>query len=106
MKVIRIHKRVCKELEKLDFSLKRQLTELLGLLAEGENLGMPISRPMSIVERGVYELRIKDRSGQYRVFYYIKKTDVIFVFHFYKKKTQEVPLQEVETAKNRLKEML
>lgn len=51
--------------EKLDLSMRRQLAELFGLLAEGENLGMPVSRPMSAVGHGVHELRVKDRSGQY-----------------------------------------
>lgn len=39
-------------------------------------------------------------------FYYTKKADAILIFHFFKKKTQETPLQEIETAKSRLKEML
>lgn len=105
MKAIRIHKKVSKELEKLELSLKRELTEAFALLAEGENIGMPLSRPMPVVEHGVHELRIKDRTGQYRVFYYTKKADTILVFHFFKKKTQETPAKEIETARSRLEEM-
>ena len=103
---MRIHKKVGKELERLDFSMRRRLAELFGFLAEGGNLGMPVRRPMPIVEHGVHELRIKDRSGQYRIFYYTKLADAILVFHFFKKKTQETPSQEIKTAKNRLLEML
>jgi phage-related protein len=106
MKAVRIHKKVSKELEKLDFSLRKQLAELFALLAEGENLGMPVSRHMPVVEHGVHELRVKDRSGQYRVFYYTKKADAILIFHLFKRKTQETPSQEIETAKGRLEEML
>jgi phage-related protein len=73
VKSIRIHKKVSKELEKLDFSMKRRLAELFALLSEGEKLGMPVSRPMPIVAHGVHELRVKDHSGQYRVFYYKKR---------------------------------
>ena len=91
MKSIRIHKKVVKSLETLDFTLRRRLTDLFAQLAEGENLGMPVSRPMPSVGHGVHELRVKDRSGQYRVFYYTKKADAILVFHFFKKKTQELP---------------
>ena len=54
---------------------------------------------------GVYELRIKDISGQYRVFYYTKMKNDILVFHFFKKKTQTTPKKEIETAKQRLKSM-
>lgn len=106
MKAVRLHKKVVKDLEKVDLSIKRQLAELFALLADGQNLAMPVSRPMPTVEHGVHELRVKDRSGQYRVFYYTKKADAILIFHFFKKKTQATPLQEIETAKNRLKEML
>lgn len=106
MKAVRVHKKVSRELEKLDFSMRRRLTELFALLAAGENLGMPISRPMPVVEHGAHELRVKDRSGQYRVFYFTKTAEAILVFHFFKKKTQETPSQEIETAKGRLKEML
>lgn len=106
MKSIRVHKKVAKELETLDFSMRRQLSELFALLVDGESLGMPISRPMPSIRHGVHELRVRDRSGQYRVFYYTKKADAILIFHFFKKKTQETPLQEIETAKSRLEELL
>ena len=77
----------------------------MALLAEGENLGMPVSRPMPVVEHGVHELRIKDHTGQFRVFYFTKDASAILVFHLFKKKTQETPSQEIETGKKRLKEM-
>ncbi len=86
--------------------MRRQLSEIFTLLADGESLGMPLSRPMPVIRHGVHELRVKDRSGQYRVFYYTKKNDTVLIFHFFKKKTQETPLQEIETAKRRLEELL
>lgn len=106
MKAIRIHKKVNKEIERLEISLKRDLAEALALIAEGENIGLPLSRPMPVIEHGVHELRLKDRSGQYRIFYYTKKADEILVFHFFKKKTQETPSKEIETGRSRLEEML
>lgn len=105
MKTIRIHRKVTKELEDLELPLKQKLAELLTLLAEGESLGMPVSRPMPIVEHGVHELRIKDHTGQFRIFYFTKDANAILVFHLFKKKTQETPAQEIETGKKRLKEM-
>lgn len=105
-KSVRVHKRVSKEIEKLEYGTRRRLAELFGALMTGENLGMPVGRPMPVVEHGVHELRIKDRPGIYRVFYYTKLEDRILVFHFFKKKTQETPIQEIETARARLKEMI
>lgn len=105
MKAVRIHPRVVRELENLDLSLRTRLTELLSMLAEGQNLGLPVSRPMPVVEHGAHELRIKDRTGAYRVFYFTKDAGAILVFHLFKKKTQEAPKPELETAKRRLMEM-
>ncbi len=86
--------------------MRRQLSEIFILLADGEDVGMPLSRHMPVIRHGVHELRVKDRTGQFRIFYYTKKVDAILIFHFFKKKTQETPLQEIETAKGRLEELL
>ena len=67
---------------------------------------MPVSRPMPSVAHGVHELRIKDRSGQYRVFYFTKHTDAVLVFHMFKKKTEATPKIEISVGKKRLKEMM
>ena len=39
---------------------------------------MPISRNLSSIHRGLHELRLKDRSGVYRFFYFIKKADGLY----------------------------
>lgn len=80
--------------------------ELLGLLANGELLGMPLSRPMQNVAHGVHELRVKSSTGQYRVFYFVKVREAILVFHMFKKKTQQTPKVEMEIGRGRLGEML
>ena len=105
MKSIRFHKKVEKELEHLDVFTRAKIAETLTLLAKGESLGMPISRPMPGVANGAHELRIKNADGQFRIFYFVKIRDVILVFHFFKKKTPKTPLIELETAKRRLGEM-
>jgi phage-related protein len=75
-------------------------------LQKGEKLAMPLSRPMPSVASGVEELRVKDRSGAYRVFYYTKLADSILIFHAFGKKTEKTPLDEIGLAQIRLKEML
>lgn len=106
MKVIRFHKQVIRELEYLDIKTKQHLTDLLALLAVGESIAMPISRPMPSVTHGAHELRIKDKSGQYRIFYFTKVKDAVMIFHMFKKKTEATPKQEIETGLKRLKEMI
>lgn len=75
-------------------------------LQKGQKLSMPLSRTMASVDVGVEELRIKDRSGAYRVFYYAKLADSVLILHAFTKKTQETPPKEIALAKKRLKEML
>ncbi|MBI4924671.1 MAG: type II toxin-antitoxin system RelE/ParE family toxin [Bdellovibrio sp.] len=106
MKAVRIHKKVEKDLIELDIFTRAKITELLSLLAKGESLALPVSRPMPIIANGVHELRIKNIEGQYRVFYFVKHLDAILVFHFFKKKTQETPKTEIETGRRRLGEMI
>ncbi|MBN21738.1 MAG: hypothetical protein CL678_10670 [Bdellovibrionaceae bacterium] len=53
----------------------------------------------------MHELRLKDRSGQIRVFYFIKKQDAIYMLHAFKKKTQELPKKEIDIALKRIKEI-
>lgn len=106
MKRLRLHRQVAKDIEKLDPFTRSRLAELFSLLAAGANLGLPVSRPMPTVASGTHELRLKDRTGQYRVFYFTKSADAVLVFHFIKKKTEATPHHELEIARGRLKEMM
>ena len=75
-------------------------------LQSGRILNQPHSRSMNTVESGVNELRVRDASGAYRVFYYIKTRKSILIFHAFKKKTQKTPKKEINLAKKNLKELL
>ncbi|MCE9625977.1 MAG: type II toxin-antitoxin system RelE/ParE family toxin [Deltaproteobacteria bacterium] len=74
-------------------------------LENGEILTMPRSRNLSSIYKGLYELRLKDASGQYRFFYFIKRGEAIYMLHAIKKKTQELPKREVEIVLKRIKEV-
>jgi phage-related protein len=66
---------------------------------------MPLSRNLAGVYSGLHELRLKDRTGQIRVFYFVKKGDAIYMLHAFKKKTQELPNLEIELVIKRIKEI-
>ena len=106
MKTIRFHRAVEKALDDWPVSIKVELADLLALLLDGQSIGMPASKPFPSVALGVSELRIKDRSGQYRVFYFTKRADAILVFHAFKKKKQTTPKHEIIVAKQRLEDLL
>jgi phage-related protein len=75
-------------------------------LQKGELLNMPLSRPMPSIEAGAAELRIRDRAGVYRAFYYSRSPRGILVFHAFVKKTQATQVHELGLGKKRLKELL
>ena len=71
--------------------MKVEFLDALVLLEAGQSLSMPISRNLSSILKGLHELRLKDRTGAFRFFYFIKKADAIYFVHAFKKKTQEMP---------------
>lgn len=86
--------------------MRREFGKIIFDLQKGEKLSMPLSRPMSSVAAGVDELRVRDRHGAYRVFYYTKLIGSVLIFHALVKKTQKTPPHEIALAQKRLKEML
>jgi phage-related protein len=106
MKNIRFHRAVEREIENWPLAVKIEMADLFGLISAGKIIGMPASRPMPSVSIGVSELRIKERSGQYRVFYFTKHADFILVFHAFKKKTQATPKYELVLGRKRLEDLL
>ena len=70
------------------------------------SLGMPTSRPMPSVGRGVHELRLRDRGGIYRAFYFAQHARGILVLHAFAKKTQTTSSHDLELGRKRLREML
>ncbi len=66
---------------------------------------MPLSRPMPTIGAGVQELRLKDRSGQYRVIYATIERGTIYVLHAFKKTTETTPRRNIKLAERRLKEV-
>ncbi len=95
-----------KEIKKFPENIKMDLFELVNDLSCGLNLSMPLSRKMDGMGRGVFELRLRDSSGAYRVIYYIKKKEAIYLVHGFKKKTQKTPQKNVTLAIKRIKGVL
>ncbi len=46
----------------------------------------------------LYEVRVKDKTGQYRVFYAYAVADIIWALSGFHKKTQKTPLSEIRKA--------
>jgi len=93
-------------LQEFPIEIRRELGKAIFDLQKGHKLSMPLSKPLVSVGKGVEELRVRDRAGIYRVFYYARLADAVLVFHAFQKKTQKTPKNEIELGRKRLKEML
>ena len=99
----------CKAIEALrDFpdDARRSIGKAIRDLQRGLRLEMPLSRAMPSVALGAAELRVKDKEGIYRTFYYTKHRKGILIFHAFVKKTQKTPQREIDIGRQRLREML
>ena len=74
---------------------------LLRQLQQGENLGLPQSRPMPSIGTNCHELRIRDAEQNWRVFYRIDD-DAILILEVFSKKTQKTPKSVIDICKKRL----
>lgn len=62
-------------------------------------------KPMSIVGKGVEEIRIKTGEA-YRIFYVARLTEAVYVLHAFNKKTQNTSKKDIEIGKQRYQAML
>ena len=92
-------------LKEQSIEIRSDFIDAVNLLTSGQVLSMPLSRNLSSIQPGLHELRLKDRNGQIRVFYSIKKGDAIYLLHAMRKKTQEIPKRETEIILKRIKEV-
>jgi len=106
MKPALFHPKARAVLRSFPDDVRREMGKAIFDLQKGAKLSMPLSRPMPSVAASVEELRIKDRSGAYRVFYFAKLETAVVIFHAFQKKTAKTPPHEIELARARLKEML
>ena len=60
---------------------------------------------MPSIGSGVREIRIM-REKQYRIIYVTKFADAVYVLHAFQKKTQKTRKQDIDAAKQALKQLL
>ena len=82
-----------------------EVADAIVLLESGQTLEMPLSRNLASIRPGLHELRFRDKAGQVRVVYYLKKGDAIYLVHAFRMKTQTIPRRELDIINKRLKEI-
>ena len=63
-------------------------------------------KPMRTVGPGVRELRVRDESGAYRVFYVAKFQEAVYVLHVFEKRSQKTARADLELGKTRYADLL
>jgi len=63
-------------------------------------------KPMPAVGTGVYEIRVRDATGAYRVLYVAKFDEAVYVLHAFQKKTQKTTQADIELAARRYRDLL
>lgn len=103
---VRVLPIVARELENEPGTLKENIYGVLQRLERGEAIPTPLCKPLFSVERGLYELRFSYRAGEYRVFYYVKVRDAIYVIHAMHKKRQKMDRRTIDLLKARIRSIL
>ncbi|WP_105483632.1 type II toxin-antitoxin system RelE/ParE family toxin [Abditibacterium utsteinense] len=74
---------------------------LLRQLQQGENLGMPHSRPMPSIGKRCHELRVRDENKNWRIMLRIDD-DAIIIAEVFNKTTRETPQSVIDNCGRRL----
>lgn len=62
-------------------------------------------KSMPTVGKGVQEIRVSDRPGEFRVLYVARMSDAIYVLHAFHKKTQKTAQRDLDLATIRYRQI-
>lgn len=97
---------VQKTLRKETKEIIDDVNEVLEMLVGGSPVGMPHVKSLYNIYLGLFEIRVKDERGQFRVIYFVRRGDTIYLIHAFRKKTQEIKKKEKQVIIKRIKEIL
>jgi phage-related protein len=63
-------------------------------------------KPIPTVGSGVQEIRIRDESGAYRIFYVAKFEEAVYVLHVFEKHSQKTARTDLVLGKSRYADLL
>jgi phage-related protein/DNA-binding XRE family transcriptional regulator len=73
-----------------------EVADALLLLESGQSISKPLSRSLAGIRPGLHELWFRDKAGQVRVMYYLKKGEAIYLVHAFRKKIQTIPRRDLD----------
>ena len=63
-------------------------------------------KPMTTIGLCVEEIRIREESGAFRVFYIARLDEVVYVLHAFQKKSQQTPQKDIELGQKRYRDLM
>ncbi len=89
-----------------DIENKDERAEILSTLKGVQEYGTDaVGVEFRQIEGKLWELKIKTHGNQHRIFYVVLRGSEMVLLHAYLKKTQKAPAKEIETAKQRMKQL-
>lgn len=90
-----------------DISNKEERAELLSTLQGIQEYGTDaVGVDFRQIEGKLWELKIRTHGKQHRIFYAVLRGNEMILLHAYLKKTPKAPVREIETARQRLKQLM
>ena len=81
--------------KELDLNVKQKIQYVLELIKQVDRVPEKFLSPMTGYD-GLYEIRIEYQSNIYRVFCCFDEGKLIVLFNGFQRKTQKIPLNEIE----------
>lgn len=63
-------------------------------------------KPMLGIGRGVEEIRVREKSGAYRVIYTARLAEAVYVLHAFQKKSRTTSKRDIQTARERFLQLM
>lgn len=63
-------------------------------------------KPMPSVGNGVREIRIREKSGIFRIVYAVKVAETVHILHTFQKKTQATAKSDIDLARQRFRHVM
>lgn len=82
---------------------RKEAGDLIRLLQEGEQLGMPQAEPLPVLGPRCGAIRVRDKQHNWRIIYRVD-ADAVLILEVYAKKTRKIPLEVMDRCKKRLKD--
>lgn len=90
-----------------DIDNKKERAEIFSVLQGIQEFGFDaIGVAFRQIDGKLWEMKIKTHGNQHRIFYVVLTRAEIVLLHAYPKKTPKAPVSEIETARQRFKQLM